>query len=143
MSLFKTKLAIYSKASETRMCEFGPGTLFSIKFPSYFSSFLYFESFQFLSSSLLLNLSSFLELSLSLTLSGTTPLLRTFGTGGGQKYLRYILQIYISQFRSDYSGVKIKSEVHIIRSHLEKKNCKSFQKWTSYSCFCLPFENSK
>ena len=56
-----------------------------------------------------------------LTLSGTTPLLWTFGTGGGQKHLRYIIQIYISQFKSDYSGVKSKSEVHIIRSHLEKK----------------------
>ena len=78
-----------------------------------------------------------------LTLSGTTPLLWTFGTGGGQKHLRYIIQIYISQFKSDYSGVKSKSEVHIIRSHLEKKNCKNFQKWTSYRCFCLPFENSK
>ena len=63
--------------------------------------------------------------------------------GGGQKPLRYIIQIYISQFKSDYSGVKSKSEVHIIRSHLEKKNCKNFQKWTSYRCFCLPFENSK
>ena len=63
--------------------------------------------------------------------------------GGGQKPLRYIIQIYISQFKSDYSGVKSKSEVHIIRSHLEKKNCKNFQKWTSYHCFYLPFENSK
>ena len=61
-----------------------------------------------------------------------------YGGGGGQKHLRYILQIYISQFKSDYSGVKSKSEVHIIRSHLEKKNCKNFQKWTSYRCFCLP-----
>ena len=40
---------------------------------------------------------------------------------GGQKHLHYILQIYISQFKSDYSGGKSKSEVHIIRSHLEKK----------------------
>ena len=63
--------------------------------------------------------------------------------GGGQKHLRYIIQIYISQFKSDYSGVKSKSEVHIIRSHLEKKNCKNFQKWMSYRCFCLSFENSK
>ena len=63
--------------------------------------------------------------------------------GGGQKYLRYILQLYIGQFKSDYSGVKSKSEVHIIRSHLEKKNCKNFQKWMSYRCFCLSFENSK
>ena len=42
--------------------------------------------------------------------------------GGGQKHLRYIIQIYISQFKSDYSGVKSKSEVHIIRSHLENKS---------------------
>ena len=35
--------------------------------------------------------------------------------GGGQKHLRYIIQIYISQFKSDYSGVKSKSEVHTIQ----------------------------
>ena len=62
----------------------------------------------------------------SLTLSGTTPLLWTFGTGGGQKHLRYIIQIYISQFKSDYSGVKSKSEVHIIRSHIEGEKRKNF-----------------
>ena len=38
------------------------------------------------------------------------------------------LQIYISQFKSDYGGVKSKGGLHIFRSHLEKKrNSKTFK----------------
>ena len=45
---------------------------------------------------------------------------------GRKKHLRYILLIFISQFKSDYSGVKSKSEVHIIRSYPEKKKDKHY-----------------
>ena len=55
--------------------------------------------------------------------------------GGGQKHLRYIILLYISQFKSDYSGVKSKSEVHIIRSHLEKKKLQKLSKMDELSLF--------
>ena len=67
----------------------------------------------------------------------------TIQAGGGQKRLRYIIGPYLSDFKSDFIRVKSKSELHIIRSHLEKKNCKNVQNWTSYRCFRLPFKNSK
>ena len=48
----------------------------------------------------------------------------TIQAGGGQKRLRYIIGPYLSDFKSDFIRVKSKSELHIIRSHLEKKICK-------------------
>ena len=43
----------------------------------------------------------------------------TIQAGGGQKRLRYIIGPYLSDFKSDFIRVKSKSELHIIRSHLE------------------------
>ena len=51
----------------------------------------------------------------------------TIQAGGGQKRLRYIIGPYLSDFKSDFIRVKSKSELHIIRSHLEKKIAKTFK----------------
>ena len=47
----------------------------------------------------------------------------TIQAGGG----RYIIGPYLSDFKSDFIRVKSKSELHIIRSHLEKKIAKTFK----------------
>lgn len=41
--------------------------------------------------------------------------------------LRYIFWSYISHFKSNLSGVKSKSVIHIMRPHIEKKNAKIFK----------------
>ena len=45
----------------------------------------------------------------------------------GSLRLRYIIGPYLSDFKSDFIRVKSKSELHIIRSHLEKKFAKTLK----------------
>ena len=67
------------------------------------------------------------------------PEMTTWYRGGGQKHQRYILLIFINQFKSNYSSVKSKSEVHLEK----KKIAKTFKKGRVIVDFCLPFKNFK
>ena len=67
----------------------------------------------------------------------------TIQGGGGQKCLCYIFGPYFGHFKSDYSGIKSKCEIHIMRPNVEKKKRKNFENWPSNRNFCLPNKNSE